>query len=149
MGGYFLIFFESTYMSNITAKIVPNEARIIIPANLFKIHFPFKIEPTTYQYARMLSNEYQGAYWQFYSLSNEGFFMVPEIDESVSIACNNGYEGQVSKEAFGIIVCLYTYSYLSFTDNTDLAQTCIQHYHRLRDFALEHAEADAILEAID
>jgi len=75
--------------------------------------------------------------------------MVPDIEEPVSIVCENGYAGRVSKEAFGIIVCLYAYSHLSFSDHAGLRKLCSDHYHLLRDFALTHAEAQAIFEAID
>jgi len=75
--------------------------------------------------------------------------MVPDIEESVHIICENGYEGKVSKDAFGIICCLYAYSHLSFSDNSELSKLCSGHYHALREFALEHAEAMAISRAID
>ncbi|SDK53482.1 Antirestriction protein [Methylophilus rhizosphaerae] len=136
-------------MTKITAALVPETLRITIPAQHFKQHFPFKIEPAIYNIARMLCPGYQGAYWDFYTLSNNGFFMVPDIDEPVRIVCENGYEGQVSKEAFGIIVCLYAYSHLSFTKIFALAAMSSEHFHALRDFALQHAEAEAILESVD
>lgn len=136
-------------MTKITATLVPEALRIAIPAQQFKQHFPFKIEPTIYNIARMLCPGYQGAYWDFYTLSNNGFFMVPDIDESVSIICQNGYEGRISKEAFGIIVCLYAYSHLSFVKVSALAAMSSEHFHALREFALQHAEAAAILEAVD
>lgn len=136
-------------MTKITAAVVPEAMRLIIPVQHFKQYFPLKIEPTIYNVARMLCPGYNGALWQFYITSQNGFFMVPDIDEPVHIVCENGYEGRVSKEAFGIIVCLYAYSHLSFVKNFALAALSSEHFHALRDFALEHAEAGAILEAID
>ena len=47
----------------------------------------------------------------------------------------------------GITVCLFTYSSLSFEYFGD--EVFADHFHRLRDFALEHAEASAIFGAID
>lgn len=136
-------------MTNIIATVVPVEQRLNITALKFKHHFPFKIEPAIYHMARILSSGYQGAYWEFMQLSNNGFYMSPDIDEPVRIVCENGYEGQVSKDAFGIIACLYVYSNLSFSDNNNLALACAEHFHWLREFALNHAEGAAILEAID
>lgn len=136
-------------MTNIIATVVPEEQRLNITALKFKHHFPFKIEPEIYHMARILCPRYQGAYWEFMQLSNNGFYMSPYIDEPVKIVCENGYEGQVSKDAFGIITCLYVYSHLSFSDNNNLAITCAEHFHWLREFALDHTEAEAILEAID
>jgi hypothetical protein len=144
-----LFFFENTIMTEITATLVPEALRLTIPVQHFKQHFPFKIEPAIYNIARILCPGYQGAYWGFYTLSNNGFFMVPDIDEPVSIVCENGYEGQVSKEAFGIIVCLYAYSHLSFIKIFSLAAMSAEHFHALLDFALQHAEAGVIKEAVD
>lgn len=46
------------------------------------------------------------------------------------------------------MACLYAYSHLSFSDD-GFAQICAQHYHLLREYMLKHAEAGAILGAID
>lgn len=136
-------------MTKIIATLVPEAQRLNIPVVKFKHHFPFKVEPAIYHMARILCPGYQGALWAFYSLSNNGFYMVPDIEEPVHIVCENGYEGHMSKDAFGIVTNLYTYSHLSFSNNHDLATTCAEHFHLLREFALQHGEASAILEAID
>lgn len=136
-------------MTKITATLVPEQMRLTVPVQHFKQHFAFKIEPAIYHIARMLCPGNQGAFWEFYITSNNGFFMVPDIDEPVRVVCENGYEGRVSKEAFGIIVCLYAYSHLSFIKDFALAAMTSEHFHALRDFALQHAEAGAILDAID
>ena len=58
----------------------------------------------------------------------------------------NGFEGSMSADAAGITACLFALSHLSFQIQHD----CIaSHFHLLRDFALEHAEASVILAAID
>lgn len=75
--------------------------------------------------------------------------MAPDSAESFSFISENGHEGQVSTDAFGIICCLYAYSHLSFSDNAELSKLCSGHYHSLREFALEHGEAMAISRAID
>jgi hypothetical protein len=54
----------------------------------------------------------------------------------------------VSPDAFGITVCLYAYSELSFGDDR-LAQVWAQHYHLLREYASRHPEAKLIHRAID
>lgn len=136
-------------MTSITATLVPEHQRLLITPKLFKHHFPFKIEPCIYQFARHLCEDYIAAYWHFYTLSNKGFYMAPESAEPFSFITQNGFEGQVSADAFGIICCLYAYSHLSFSDNLELSKLCSHHYHALREFALEHGEAMAISRAID
>jgi hypothetical protein len=59
----------------------------------------------------------------------------------------NGYEGVLSANAAGLTVCLFTYSHLSFHDARD--DLFAEHFRRLREFALQHAEAVQIFAAID
>jgi hypothetical protein len=54
----------------------------------------------------------------------------------------------MTADALGIVACLYAYSNLSFGDGA-FAETCANHYHLLREFAMEHAEVRSILRAID
>lgn len=131
----------------ITRQLLPTEQRLDITAWLFGINFPIKIEPTIFQLASTLSPDYSGGYWQFYTLSNGGFYMAPD-DHLFRVSCENGFEGILSAEAFGIVCCLYTYSGLSFGSDS-LAETCAEHFHWLRAFALDHADAGAVFRAID
>lgn len=125
-----------------------DKQRINLPAKLFGIHFPLRVEPFLYDLARSLSPDYRGGYWHMYQLDNGGFYMAPN-SKPLRVSCPNGFEGTLSGDAFGITVCLYTYSELSFSDVTGLAETCAEQYHRLRLYMLEHGEKEAILAAID
>ncbi|EPN9542279.1 antirestriction protein [Cronobacter malonaticus] len=58
----------------------------------------------------------------------------------------NGNGAQMSAEAAGIAVCLIEYSHHACRTECD-AMTA--HYYRLRDYALQHPEAHAILRIID
>jgi hypothetical protein len=60
--------------------------------------------------------------------------------------CLNGNDAQMSAEAAGIAVCLIEYSHHACRTECD-AMTA--HYYRLRDYALQHPEAHAILRIID
>ena len=134
--------------ATVTAILVPDNQRIKTTADLFGMHFPMKLEPAIYYFAEMLADDYRGGYWQFYTLSNEGFYMAPEQDEPFQVSSMNGFEGSVSADALGLVVCLYAYSHLSFGEGK-FAEICAEHYHRLLDFACEHREAGLILRAID
>jgi hypothetical protein len=132
----------------ITADLVPEARRLRITATLFGVRFPLQLEPTVYQFSEFLSDDYRGGYWHFHKLSNGGFYMAPSGERRFDVGAENGYRGELSGDAFGVTACLYAYSNLSFQGG-DFAETCARHYHRLRDFALNHAEAAAILAAID
>jgi hypothetical protein len=54
----------------------------------------------------------------------------------------------MSGDALGITACIYAYSHLSFGQG-NFAETCAQHYHWLREYMFQHAEARDILRAID
>ena len=138
-------------MSNtiITRNTISSSQRIKHTANLFGIRFPVNIEPAIYSIAGNIAAEYDGAYWDFYSLSNCGFYMAPSLTKLYSVSCINGFEGTLSADALGVTVCLYAYSHLSFSSNAVFAEMCANHYHWLRAYMLEHEEAAAILAAID
>lgn len=133
----------------ITRQQVSDKQRMQHTADLFGIRFPLNIEPSVYSIASNIAAEYDGGYWEFYSLSNSGFYMAPNSDRTYSISCVNGYEGKLSADALGITACLYAYSHLSFSSNEVFAEICANHYHWLRAYMLEHKEASAILAAID
>ena len=128
----------------ILRTIVPSHLRIQHTHDFFGIHFPLSLEPLVYTFAGNLAESYNGGYWEFYTLSNGGFYMAPSSSEHFKVCCENGYEGSLSADALGITVCLYAYSHLSFSD-----EVFIEHYHWLRDFMLEHPEAEEILKAVD
>jgi hypothetical protein len=133
----------------ITRKQIPTQQRIHHTADLFGLDFPLHVEPLVYALTDHMANEYNGGYWEFYELSNGGFYMAPDSDTPFQVCCENGFEGELSAEALGITVCLYAYSQLSFSANSRLATICARQYHWLRDYMLEHSEAGAILAAID
>lgn len=135
--------------TTITRQKINDKLRIQHTAYLFGILFPLNIEPAIYSVAGNIAAEYNGAYWGFYSLSNGGFYMAPSTDSLYQVSCENGFEGNLSADALGITTCLYTYSHLSFSNNTAFAEICANHYHWLRAYMLEHAEASVILSAID
>lgn len=133
----------------ISRSTVAVDQRINHTANIFGFHFPMRFEPAVYKIAGIIAPEYSGGYWDFYSLSNGGFYMAPDSDKSFQVICDNGFEGKLSGDALGITVCLYAYSHLSFSDNQELAEVCARQYHWLRDYMLEHEEVVSILAAID
>ena len=135
--------------TNITRQQVSDKLRIMHTANLFGIRFPLNIEPAIYSMASNDATKYNGAYWEFYALSNGGFYMAPCSVQSYQVICENGFEGNLSADALEITACLYAYGLLSFSSNQAFAEICSYHYHWLREYMLEHKEARAILSAID
>jgi len=105
------------------------------------------VEYAIFAFMRKLSAQYTGGYWTYYELSNRGFYMAPQSDSRFLIAVDtNDFAGEMSSDAAGITACLFALSHLSFQVRND---QIAEHFHLLRDFALEHAEASVILAAID
>lgn len=135
--------------STIFTERLNDSQRLAVPAKLFGIRFSMYVEPFVFDTAGSLCEAYDGGYWHFHSLSNGGFYMAPDRDKPFHVICANGFEGDLSPDAFGVAVCVYVYSNLSFSGDTEFAGACAQQYHSLRDFMMEHAEVHAILSAID
>ncbi len=133
----------------VTRHLVPEDQRLAVTASLFGPHFPLQIEPVVYAIADRMADDYCGGYWQFYTLSNAGFYLAPDEDRSFEIKCQNYFNDTLSADALGIVCCLYAYSQLSFQGDFDFSRLCARHYHWLRSYAMGHTEVGAILGAID
>ncbi len=134
--------------SIITSKRIPVNQRVSFTSRLFGLNFPLRLEPAVFNIAGNLAVEYDGGYWEFYKLSNGGFYMAPASEGKFSVSAENGFEVRMSGDALGITACLYAYSHLSFGDGA-FAEICAAQYHLLREFALDHAEVGSIMQAID
>ncbi|MGK3213501.1 antirestriction protein [Enterobacter kobei] len=136
--------------SALTATPVPDERRVDFwPQHFGSIPQWIILEPTVFTWMDRFCADYHGGIWNFYTLSNGGAFMAPEAENSESWSLfntMNGNGGELSAEAAGIAVCLMTYSHHACRTECD-AMT--EHYYRLRDYALNHAECGAIMYIID
>lgn len=132
----------------IQRHLVREDQRTTLTADLFGVYFPIQLEPFIFSSASRLSDDYGGGYWLFYTLSNGGFYMAPDSEGQFQVVSPNGWEGFISADAFGITVCLFAYSNLSFGSG-QIAETFAEQYHLLRDYMMDHAEARAILAATD
>ncbi len=105
------------------------------------------VEQAVFTWACKLSATYEGGYWEFYELSNGGFYMAPDSDVPYDVAwAENYFRDTMSGDAFGITVTLYALSHLSLQV---MDEAIMDHYHWLREYAIEHAEASQIFAAID
>lgn len=136
------------FIQIITSQLVPESERMAVVDKQFGIQYVLKLEPTVFSMAENIAPAYNGAYWNFYTISNGGFYMAPRADIIFSVSCENGFEGKLSADALGIASCLYAYSHLSFGEGP-FAEACADKYHFLREYMFQHPEAKFILRAID
>jgi hypothetical protein len=75
-----------------------------------------RFEAAVFGFMHRFSPDYRGGFWQFYELSNQGFYMAPDRGSYRFTIDTNGYDGVLSADAAGITVCLFACSHLSFQD---------------------------------
>lgn len=140
-------------VSPVTSEVVADDQRMTVLPSLFG-RYLLGCEAAIYARTEKSCAEYKGGFWTFAALSNGGYFMYPDMGEGSSFSYEvpeNGWTGQLTAEAMGIVACLFVLSSLSCQlyerglDN----KMATENYHKLRDYALDHAEASAIFAAID
>ncbi|NBZ89238.1 antirestriction protein [Stagnihabitans tardus] len=131
-----------------TATLVPEASRMDFLPELFGRRLMLKGEQTVYNLMSWLSpQDYAGGLWHFHEQNGLPLFLSPATDKRFRISCEtNGYQGEVSAEAAGIIVTLFALSHLSFQHEADILAEA---YLRLCAFAGDHPEAREIFKAID
>jgi len=124
-----------------------SEREGFLPAFLGR-HF-LTFETLAYSYLRRFCASYSGGFWEFYRLSNNGFFMAPTSLDTpgLRLVCiENYFEGDLSYEAAGIVVCLYALNHIACKTGED---RIIELYYCLRELAKQHNESKLICRAID
>ncbi|PZQ76994.1 MAG: antirestriction protein [Variovorax paradoxus] len=109
-------------------------------------------EHEVYCWMGELCKDYRGGFWNFYEVSNGGFYMAPATAQRFQVAVEgNGFEGELSADAAGIVATLFTLSHLCFAEGAkgDGGAALVDSFHALRDFVSTHPEAALILRAID
>jgi len=140
---------DTSQEARVTRTLLDDGGRLSVLAAIFGAHFP-RAEGFVFGLARTLSERYGGGLWDMYALSSGSFYMSPADDGRYAVRCGNGYESEMSADAFGVACCLYAYSHLTFSRPRQIAEACAAQYRLLREWVLSgHAEARAILAAID
>ena len=128
--------------------LVPEARRVAFLPALFSPALMLIGERAVYQFMSWLApDDYTGGLWHFHEQGGQPLFLSPDSDKRFRLACEtNGYMGEVSAEAAGIIATLFALSHLSFRHEADQLSEA---YMRLYEFAGEHPEAGEIFKAID
>lgn len=130
----------------ITATRVPDDRRMGTLPHYFGQKL-IAAEFRVYDWMGTLCASYRGGHWDFFALSNGGFYMSPSSEERFGVEVpGNGYEGTMSADAAGITACLYAFCDLASDSH---GERFVDLFHQLREFALGHAEASEIFRAID
>ncbi len=133
--------------SPVTASLVEADARLNFLPAFFGPRLMIRGEAVVYGWLGALSKDYDGGYWNFYMLSNGGFFMAPAGSKLLCVVCEgNGFDGELSPDAVGIVATLFALCQLANESGED---HIIHLYHLLREYLHEHPEGGKIYGAID
>jgi hypothetical protein len=137
--------------SPVVANLVAEGDRLSFLPTFFGSRLMLRGEALVFGWLDHLSEDYNGGYWHFYTLTNGGFYLAPAMDERLQLSvAGNGFEGDLSADAAGIVATLFALGQLAAeVQDTDEGAALIDHYYWLRSFALDHAEARSIFQAID
>jgi len=130
----------------IEKTLVPENKRLgFLASQVGSMHFKF--EMLTYHVMSQYCKGYTGGYWNFYHLSNGGFFMAWNTDTQVHVVNEMNYcDETMSAEAASIGANLYALSGVSFESHDPKIGA---HYAALYEFMGEHEEARKIFRFID
>lgn len=138
--------FTTATESSINASSVPSHLR----AGTLPRRFPglfWVFEMSVFNYMDTFVKSYKGGYREFIDLSNGGFYMSLQSDESFFVEINgNDFAGTKSADAASLVANLFVYCQLAHQHQLDYL---IEGFHALRKFALIHPESKLILSAIN
>lgn len=135
-----------TPAESLTSKIVPEAARLSMLPRYFG-RYMLAVESAIYDALGELCESYQGGFWNYYTVSNDSFFMAPVGASSFKLVCaGNWFEGELSAEATGIVASLIGINRACWQYRD---QQLIDRFYALREYALIHPEASQIMAAID
>ncbi|MGY6156622.1 antirestriction protein [Paraburkholderia graminis] len=138
----------------VTAKPVPFVERLTFLPKFFGPRLMMRAEALLYTYAgRFSPDNYNGGLWEYYTLSNGGGYAAPISPARLQISImGNGYEGEMSSDAAGIVISLFVLNTLAFEcsgKDESLTEKLVEHWEQLREYAAQHPEARSIYRAID
>ena len=137
---------QASETSVITATIVPDERRMEILPRYFGKHM-IRGEIAVYSAMESLCETYHGGFWDYFELSNGALYMAPRLEGPLPIICDgNGYSGQMSSDAAGIVASLFALNAMAWSTED---ATFTELYHRVLAFVPSHPEAREIFAAID
>lgn len=105
-----------------------------------------RLEHAFFNAMHLFDDTYHGGWWDFFKLSNGGFYVALKADKQFHLDSPNGFECDVDANTAGIMVSAFAYSNLSFGPN---GEAFGEEYHNLSDFIFQHPEAGTIRAALD
>lgn len=135
-----------------TVSPVAREARFSFLPVLFGADY-LTAEACIYAYAAKYIRDYDGGEWTFNTLPQGAGYLAPDEDRVTVFNPDNGFEGEMSGDAAGIVVTALVLNHRSWMhDHHDERDACchyIRRYEQLMSIVATHRESRAIYRALD
>ncbi|BES73858.1 antirestriction protein (plasmid) [Marinobacter nanhaiticus D15-8W] len=140
-----------TYQAETTpavkATLIPESERMNALPTFFGVRHMLMVEQATYGSLSDMCHAYNGGLWDFYALSNGGFYMAPATDQAFRLVVpGNGFDGSMSADAAGVVASLVGINRALWASGSEVLNS---RFYQLREFALDHPENAQIFAAID
>ena len=109
-------------------------------------HLFLVFETLVYHYAGVFSKEYRGGDWNYYDLSNGGFYMSLQSDDDFHVVLRNFCDGYLSANALGIAASMCALYELA---NETYQAYLLKSFQQLKAYVCSHPEASEILRAFE
>ena len=131
----------------ITAIIFPEYERLSFTPQLFGPELMLMGESLVFDLHNQMTGRSYSGHWEFYKLSNGGFYMAPEGNDLLRITWpGNRFDDVMSSDAAGIVMSLFALNIMAFEFHNSHLPAMV---FKLEDFARGHAESSKIRKAID
>lgn len=144
---------EQPTVPAISASVIPDNRRMAFLPLLFGAWFA-TAENAIYRKAEHHIDGYSGGEWDFMELTIGGGYLVWKGAERVLFSVpGNGFEGEMSADAAGIVLTIFTLNHLAWhayeRECQHVCDKLITQQERLKMYADQHPEAGLIFRAID
>lgn len=138
----------STEIARITATDVPAHKRMGIMPQYAGVGHMIELEARIFNVMARICPEYTQGMWLFTELSNDAFFMYPNMDaEEVRIVvAGNYFSGALSPADAGLVACLFAFSEMAWKTRDERFSDL---FYKLREYAGQLDYANQIFRAID
>lgn len=104
------------------------------------------LESAIHERLRIRFDQHISDHWDYFSLSNGGFYMAPQSDAPFSLTFDGEFQHEVSANTAGLIACATAYQALAFVKGGGCFAKA---YYQLSDFIFQHHDAGLIRAALN
>lgn len=143
--------------------LTPITSRVMSDAEFIRLHdhapyFPYigpglPFENVLYKKMGELCPAYTGGCWSYYSLSNGGWYMVPDDHDTYELTNWEGKRYPMSKDGAGLTVTQFLVNHLSWyyhqKGDDEARRAAIANFEALQEYSRQHPDGETIRMVLD